>query len=208
MKTFLLSTFLVVFLGCKKNESSEANSNLPRLKDFERKKIADGWKLYFDEKVKVFLPSDWIPKKKDDMLLLVPIDKRLNLYYAVMEYDVSKVISTKGYLKEIFKQISKDTKDFHYSLRKISFTNNEVCYILEFYTTENKHRYKTYNVIYPKLNKIYDFGFRTINDDYTNPTNQETFYSVLVTLEHNNQNVIDSEKFIVENAEEITYEDL
>ena len=203
MKKWSLILILIIFISCKKDNEVKENLNI---KSFEREKISEGWKDYTDGNIKTLIPSDWNPKKKD-ILFLVPINKKLNVYYAVAEFDI-KIISSKNYIKEIFKQISADTPEFIYTMRKIDFTNGGICYLLEFYTTENNHRYKTYNVIYPKKDRLYDFCYKTINDIDINPINQKVFYDVLVTFEHHNKKVIDSENFIVGNATEIKYEDL
>lgn len=203
MKKYYLILTLIIFISCKKNDKLEENTTI---KSLEKEKISEGWKVYSDGIIKTLIPSDWNPKKKD-ILFLVPINKKLNIYYAVAEFDM-KVISSKNYVKEIFKQISVDTPEFVYTLRKIDFTNGNTCYLLEFYTTENNYKYKTYNVIYPKKDKLYDFCYKTINDIDSNPINQKIFYDVLVTFEHHNKKVIESEKFIVKNSLELKYEDL
>ena len=140
--------------------------------------------------------------------MFIPIDRKLHLYYAASEIDIERVISTKNYLKEIFKQFAADTPNFSYSMSKISFTNDKSCYLLEFNTIENERSYKTFNVIYSKDKKLYDFAFKTINDIKAYHKNKRLFYDVLVTLKKDNKGIIESEDLIVENAKEIKYEDL
>ena len=205
MKIILYSILFLLFANCKHSEKKPDNLTLETL---EKTKLGQGWKQYSDKKIRAVIPSNWTPKVKKDMLFLVPIDKKLNLYYVATELDIEKVISTKNYLQEIFKQISADTPTFNYSMSKISFTNGEACYLLEFDTIENGHSYKFFNVIYPIGEKIYDFGFKTINDSKAYSKNKKLFYDVLVTLEQNNKKIIASEDFIVQNAKEMKYEDL
>ena len=204
MNKFYLILVLSIFISCKKDEGLKNDSIT--IKSLEKERISQGWKTYQDSNVKTLIPSDWNPKKKD-ILFLVPIDKKLNIYYAVAEFD-QKVISSKNYIKEIFKQISADTPEFVYTMRKIDFTNGNTCYLLEFYTTENNNKYKTYNVIYPKNNKLYDFCYKTIDNVDANPINQKVFYDVLVTFEYHGKKIIDSENFIVKTAKEIKYNDI
>ncbi|WP_348811582.1 hypothetical protein [Flavobacterium maritimum] len=205
MKIILYSILFFLFANCK---HSDKNPNKLTLETLEKTKLTQGWKQYSDKKIRALIPSNWTPKVREDILFLVPIDKKLNLYYVASEYDIERVISTKNYLQEIFKQISVDTPTFNYSMSKINFTNGKVCYLLEFDRTENGHNYKFFNVIYPIEKKIYDFGFNTINDPKSYAENKRLFYDVLVTLEQNDKKIIASEDFIVQNAKEIKYEDL
>jgi hypothetical protein len=205
MKKTYFILFFVFFISCKKTDNFQEKKTI---NDRVNEQIPDGWKIYTDGNIKAAIPSGWIPKKKLDMLFLVPIDKKLNIYYVVLQHKVTKEMSTKNYLREIIKQISEGTKEVNYSLRKIDFTNGNVCYLLEFFTTENNHKYKTYDLIYPKEKIVYDFGFKTIDDKNTNSINEKIFYNLLLTFKHRNKKVIDGENFIVKNAKEITYENL
>ncbi len=203
MKQFYLSIILLTLFSCKRE-----NPNFTTDESFRKIQIDKGWKSYRNEKVNALLPSNWKPKVENDLILLVPIDKKQNLFYAVLEHNIAEVGSLKSYVKEVFKQVSENHNDLRYTINRVVFTNNIICYLLTLYFTENGHLYKLYNALYESQGKIYDFTFRTINNSATDKTNYETFIGVMFTLKYNNINVIKGESDILKKAENIKYEDL
>ncbi len=203
MKHFYLIVIFYAFLSCKQEKP-----NITTDDSFRKIQTDKGWKSYKDEKVNVLLPPNWKPEIESDLILFVPIDRRENLFYAVLEHNIAEVGSLKSYVKEAFKQVSESHKDLRYTIDRVVFTNNKVCYILTLYITENGHLYKLYNALYQSKDKIYDFTFRTINNLETDKTNYETFIGVMFTLKYNNTNVVKGGSDILKEAKTIKYEEL
>jgi hypothetical protein len=125
----------------------------------------------------------------------------------VLNHNTSE-ISTHDYLKEVFKEVSKKDLKFSYNLKKIDFKNTNKCYYLELFTNEGNVKYKIYSLVYEVGNQIYDFSYKTLDDKKENAKNYQTFYSVLFSFEYKYDNIIDAEKFIIDKAKILRYEDL
>ena len=198
---------LSVIISCKdtkKDEELIKNND----KVVNNNQLLKGWCVFAEDSIKVNLPSNWKPKKIKDALLYVPLDNNnKDLYYVILNYNTTK-INCKDYIKETFNQVSKKDLKFNYILKKIDLQNINECYIMEFYTVENKIKYKIFSLIYQEGNQLYDFSYKTLDVKKNNIKNYQTFYSVLFSFEYNYDNIIDSQKIIVKNEKELKYEDL
>lgn len=198
---------LCLTLGCCINKSDEKVSSKSK-GIVEKSKLLKGWKTFEDEKIKVNIPESWHPKTVDDLLLYVPVSKdNSNLYYAILRHDATKM-GYKDYIKEVFRQVSTKDSTFTYYIREVKFENDNKCYALQFFTNEDGIKYKTYSLIYESGNQLYDFSYKTINDELTNSESYNTFYTVLFSFEVDYDNVIDGESFLVRNDTLIKYSDL
>lgn len=166
-----------------------------------------GWKTFEDTNIKVNIPSKWKPTTIDDALFYVPIDKDKDIYYVVLNYNISQ-INTRDYLKKVFEEVEKKDSKFSYILKKINFKNTNNCYYFELFSNESNVRYKIYSLIYEVGNQIYDFSYKTLDTKKTNDKNYQTFYTVLFSFEYQYDNIVDGEKFIIDNAKVLKYEDL
>lgn len=198
---------LIIFFSCKNNEG-EINSIISKDREIVSGELPRGYKTYLSDSVSVNIPSNWKPTKIKDALFYVPLNvKEQDMYYVVLKYDISK-INIKSYLKEIFKQLSEKNSTFNYSLKKYNFKNTGSCYYLEIYTNENNIKYKVYSIIYESGSKIYDFSFKTLDLKNKNVKNYRVFYNILFSFKLNQSNIIDAEKFIIDNEEVLEYKDL
>lgn len=205
----ILSCFimLILFVNCNDNKLkpiSKENNN----KVVGNNQLLAGWKIYETKDVKINIPSIWKPETIKDALFYTPINKGKNdFYYVILNYNTSQ-INSKDYLKEVFKEISKKDSNFNYNLKKISFKNTNQCYYLELFTNEGNFKYKIYTLIYEVGNQIYDFSYKTLDDKKENAKNYQTFYSVLFSFEFKYDNVVDGEKFVIDDTKTLKYEDL
>ncbi len=208
MKTYFFSFFFLLLLFSCKNNDAEINSIISKDREIVNGELPRGWQTYTDDSINVNIPPNWKPTKIADAIFYVPLRvKEQDLYYVVLNYDIAK-ISFKDYLKEIFKQLSDKNAKFDYSLKKYNFKNASSCYYLEIYTNENNVKYKAYSIIYEFENKIYDFSYKTLDVKNRNIKNYRIFYNVLFSFELNHTNIIDADKFIIDNEEVVKYEDL
>ena len=203
-KTTIYVLLVSILICCRDNKSESVKSKYNIVSDQE---LLGGWKTFVDDSIKVNLPLNWKPKSVDDLLLYVPLDKNNNSYFVILKNDNLK-IRYKNYLKEIFRQVSQKDKEFNYLIRKVYFEGNKNCYTLELFTDERGEKYITYCFIYQKGNNIYDFSYKTINNEDSNIENYRIFYNVIFSFKFKNNLIIDSEDFIVKDEEILKYEDL
>lgn len=202
--SYLILLFLVVSCNDKKPKLNTVVNN----KVVSNSVLLKGWKTYSYNDVRVNIPSNWKPNEIKDALLYTSLNKDGNdFYYVVLNYNTSQIKSI-NYLKEIFKEVSKKDLKFNYNLKKIAFKNTNKCYYLELFTNEDNVKYKIYSLIYEVGNQIYDFSYKTLDDNKMNAQNYQTFFTVLFSFEYKYDNIIDAEKFIIDDAKILKYEDL
>ncbi|MGH2666532.1 hypothetical protein [Flavobacterium sp.] len=205
MRNFLFYFVFFTILGCKNDNTKPSLNNKNRV--VGKNELLKGWRTYSNDSIAVNLPSDWKPQHMKNAPLFVPIDYKLNLFYAILSYDASK-ISCKKYIKEGLKEFSKKNKNSKYVLKKLNLKSTRDCYILELYSSENNIHNKLYSLIYDNGSRIYDFTYKTIDHKKMNDKNYQTFYSVLFSFEIKYDNVFDGSKIIILNEKNMSYKDL
>jgi hypothetical protein len=202
---FIYTVLLICVISISCNDK-KTKSNIDK-KVVGKNILLKGWKEYNSDKIKINLPNYWNPISIDKALLYVPISDKFDIYFVVLRY-TTKQIKSNDYIKKIFDEVSKKDLKFNYNLKKIYFKNTNTCYYLEFFTKEGNIEYKIYSVIYEFDNQIYDFSFKTLNDEKMNIKNYQTFFSVIFSFEYRYDNIIDAEKFIIDKEEVLKYENL
>ncbi|CAM4085378.1 putative lipoprotein [Flavobacterium branchiophilum] len=204
----ILSYLMLLFLIVSCKEKKIKLNTVVNYKVVSKSVLLKGWKTYNYNDVKINIPSNWKPNDIKDALLYTSLNKDGNdFYYVILNYNTSQINSI-NYLKEIFKEVSTKDLKFKYSLKKIAFKNTNKCYYLELFTNENNVKYKIYSLIYEEGNQIYDFSYKTLDDKKMNAQNYQTFFTILFSFEYKYDNIIDSEKFIIDDAKILKYEDL
>jgi hypothetical protein len=80
--------------------------------------------------------------------------------------------------------------------------------LLTIFTKEKNRNYIAYSLIYQPENIIYDFAFKTLDDEKQNEVNYRKFLLIVQSFEDNNDMIIDGSKFIVNDEKELKFEDL
>ena len=213
-KHFLLLLVFIVFNSCKKNENIETKmstkNNLWEIRNKDAQPVIVEWEQYQNDTVKIKTPIGWRFKKSKDAWIFFSFDKNHpKLYFAISKYNVAEVkLNSESYLIEGFKQISNKIDKFRYILKKLSFANGTDCYLLTIFTKEKNLNYITYSLIYQPENIIYDFAFKTLDDEKQNEVNYRKFLLIVQSFEDNNDMIIDGSKFIVNDEKELKFEDL
>ena len=212
-KHFLLLIILIVLSACKKTENTEesaTNKHFWEIKNKSTYPVIVKWEQYQNDTIKIKIPIGWRIKKSNESWMFFPYEKNNpKLYFATNKYDVAIVnLNAEKYLIEGFKQISNKIDEFHYVLKKLSFANGTDCYLLTIFTKEKNRNYLTYSLIYQPQNIIYDFAFKTIDDQKQNEVNYRKFLLIVQSFEFNNDKIIDGSKFIVNDEKELKFEDL
>jgi hypothetical protein len=195
---------IIAFLGCKKDENSLSPKHEEKIVD--NSQLLKGWKSFAQDSLKVNIPNTWNPKKIKDALFYVPL-RSDDLYYVILKYNTQR-IKTKDYVKGSFDEVAKKDPKFNYILKKIDLQNTNECYIIEFFSIEKQIKYKIYSLIYQQGNQLFDFSYKTFDNQNDNAKNYQTFYTVALSFEYNYDNIFDGIKLMVENEKELHYEDL
>ena len=213
-KLFFLFIALIVFNACKKAENIEtntsSNNHFWEIKSQDARPVIVDWEQYENDTIKIKTPIGWRIKKSTDSWIFFPYDKKNpKLYFAITKYNVAEVnLNAKSYLIEGFKQISDKIDEFHYILKKLSFANGTECYLLTIFTKEKNRNYITYSLIYQPENFIYDFAFKTLNNQKDNEVNYRKFLLIAQSFEDDKNMIIDGSKFIINEEKVLKFEDL
>ncbi|MFM9989570.1 hypothetical protein [Flavobacterium sp.] len=213
-KYFFLFIALIALNACKKAENIEAtmptNNHFWEIKNKGGRPIIVNWEQYENDTIKIKTPIGWKIKKSKDSWIFFPYEKNNpKLYFSIMKYNVAEVnLNAEKYLIEGFKQISDKIDKFHYLLKKLSFANGTNCYLLTIFTKEKNRNYITYDLVYQPENIIYEFTFKTLDDEKNNEVNYRKFLLITQSLEVNNDMIMDGNKFIISEEKEIKIEDL
>jgi len=213
-KQFLLVIALIVLNACKKAENIETaistSNHFWEIKNKNAQPVVIDWEQYENDTIKIKTPLGWKIEKSQDAWVFFPYEKNNSkLYFSIMKYNVAEVnLNVEQYLKEGFKQISDQIDKFHYILKKLSFANGTNCYLLTIFTKENNRSYIGYSLIYQPENIIYDFAFKTIDDQKSNEVNYRKFLLIVQSFEFKNNKIIDGAQFVVNQEKEMKFEDL
>lgn len=201
--------FLLIIQSCMKKDErhgvGEMDSDF-KIGDWKyiglkNENININWKIYKGDSISTSLPSNWYPQKVDDALLYIPnSSKDKNLYYTILKHNMSALnIGIKDYILETFKQISKNTIEIKYFIRKAKLEDN-FCYLIEVYSVENGTKYKTNILLYEKNNSLFDIGYKYKDESKNNYKNHLIFNEILTTLKFQSEFLIDTKKNIYEDS--------
>lgn len=209
---FFLIT-LITLNACKKAENIEdmtPTNHSWEISDKNGKSVFVDWVQYQNDSLKIKTPPSWRIQKSKDSWVFFPYEKNNpKLYFSIMKYNVAEVnLNAEEYLLEGFNQISEKIDKFHYVLKELNFANGSKCYLLTIFTKEKQRKYITYSLIYQPDNIIYDFAFKTIDDEKYNEINYRKFLLIVQSFEDHSNIIIDGSSFIVKEENKIKFEDL
>jgi hypothetical protein len=212
-KIFLLLAFST-FLSCKNDNPSHVQEQCIgewEYKSHDTHKLNKiKWKCYLSDSVKVHIPHHWTPHSMNGSLLYVSLNKSdPKIFYSIIQYDAVAIgMNSESYIKEGFKQISDELDKFNYIIRRVDFGNKDYCYIVTYFTKENNKMYVTYNLIYNRKNKIYDFGYKVLYNADTNEFNYNTFLFVNLSFKFNGEEVFNKKDKFYQASNSLKIEDL
>ncbi len=213
-KGFFLFIILIFFNSCKKTESDETTLSTKdhswEIQKKGLKPIIIKWNQYQNDTIKIKTPIDWrVMNSKEAWLLFSYAKENPKLYFSIMKYNIDEInLNSDKYMVEIFNQISAKTDNFRYILKKLNFSNGTHCYMLTIFTKEKNQDYITYDLIYQPKKIIYDFAFKTLNNEKNNEINYRKFLLIVESFEFKNEKIIDDSKFIINQEKRMKFEDL
>ncbi|WP_026705240.1 hypothetical protein [Flavobacterium soli] len=205
---------LIIFIGCQRNNDvknpKSTKENIWEIKSNGENITQIKWKEYENDSLTLKVPIEWNETPQKDSWVYFPQDKNnTKLYFGIMKYNTSVInMNLEEYLKEGFHQVSSKINGFRYILKKLDFNNSTHCYILTIFTKEKGEKYITYSLVYQSKNQIYDFAYKTFDDEKISEINYRKFLLIVFSFEFNRKKIFESPNLFINREKELKFEDL